>query len=1045
MSHIARPARRAAGLLLSVILVLTTSLAFAWALGTNGSTSQAATPIWEQQVLPQHSAALLGISGVVDTFSRAGWAVGESGTVLRTEDGGVTWRSQPSGSTASLRAVSALHAETAWAVGDGGVILATGDGTTWKAQESPSGEDLLAVAVLDTTHVWAVGAAGTVLFYDGKTWSRESTDTSRNLRGVTAADADHVWAAGDDGVILLRRGSSWTAQSSGVTADLRAISAAPGTGHAWACGDGGTILATTDGIAWAALSSPTHQTLYGISAADVRSVYAVGDGGIILLTSNGTAWTIRKSDNDNPLQAVKAVQGDRVWAAGCGRIETTEDAGATWTLRLKNETISRIASVDAVDAYRAWAAGDGGAILRTEDRGVTWLPQASGSDHYLNRIAAGSDGVAWAVGEGGIILNTADAGATWSTQYEDGHTSFRGLWATAARTAWVAGEGGVIKKTEDGGAHWVDQTSGTGEDLYAICALDGDTAWVAGHAGTMLFTVDGGAHWTPQATGTANSLYAVAVGDAETLWAAGDHGTLIASGDGGLVWTPQASGVTVTLAGVAAVDTHTAWIAGERGLLLKTEDAGASWAKQDTATQADLVAVDAVDGNIAWSAGEGATLLRTRDRARYFAEGHTGDGFQEYLSLFNPQEDSASVAIRYLLRGGAGISQQLVLPGASRITVDVNGAVGEGQDVSVIVQSDRSIQVERPVYFNYLGMNSGGAVTSGAVGPSLNWNFAEGYTGAGFDQYVCVLNPGSRPAAIMFDFQTEENGPVGLAGYIVPAQSRATYRVNDLLGGAFRNSLELRSTAPVIAERSMYFNYAGSDGGTWSGGHTVVGAPVLGTRYLFAEGTTRGGFDEYIALQNPGTARIQVNAILEPGGDQGAPVTRAFSIDAGKRQTLSVRDIVGTDKDVSVKVSCATPFLAERAIYFDYRGYGADWTGGSCVIGARQVSTEWLFAEGATGEAWHEYLCLQNPNSTDATVQVTYYTDEHRKLAPDSFVLPANSTITIVVNAHAGRDLRLAAQVRVTSGPGIVAERSLYFDFGTWTGGHTALGSTASD
>jgi len=1017
---------------------------FAWALAAGGGAAQAAArPAWERQNLPQHSQSLLGISGNLDAFSQAGWAVGESGTILRTEDAGATWRSQASGVAQTLHAISALSAAAAWAVGDGGTILASTDGKTWKSQDAGSGEDLFGVAALDATHVWAVGAAGTILFYDGKTWTRQASGTAQSLLGVAAADAMHVWAAGAAGTIQFSNGANWTSQTSGTSNDLRAISAAAGTTRVWACGGDGTIVATSDGIAWGAQASPTREVLSGVSAADGRTVYAVGDAGIILQTINGTAWTVQQSDNTNPLRAVKAVGSERAWAAGCGWIETTEDAGSTWVVRQKNQTISQVSSLDPVDAYRAWAAGDAGAILHTDDAGVTWLQQASGTDHYLKGIAAGSADIAWAVGEGGIILKTVDAGVTWSTQWDDGRTSFAAISATAAMTAWVAGNAGVIKKTVDGGEHWIDQTSGTAEDLYAIYALDADTAWAAGHAGTMLFTADGGAHWTLQVAGTAVSLHGVSAADAGTLWAVGDRGSVIKSTDGGLHWTAQNSGVTVALTDISAVDAQTAWASGERGMVLKTTDGGANWVKQDSTTRAALKSLRAIDANIAWAAGDGATLLRTANRAWYFAEGHTEDNFQEFLCLFNPQESQAAVIIKYLFADGTSQMQQVALAPESRATLDVNSTVGPGRDVSVIVQADLAVGVERPIYFDYLGAWSGGSDVHGATGPSVNWNFAEGYTGAGFDQYVCVLNGQSRPAAIMFDFQTQENGPVGLAGYIVPANSRATFRVNDLLGGAYQNSLQLKSTVPVIAERSVYFNYTGREGDlNWSGGHTVVGAPVLANQYLFAEGTTRSGFDEYLTLQNPSFSRIQVNAVFEPAPDQGGPVTRVFTVDAGKRQTIFVRDIVGADKDVSIKVSSSAAFLAERVIYFDYRGYGADWTGGSCILGATQVSTEWLFTEGATGDAWHEYLCLQNPNSTDSMVQVTYYTEERGTLAPENFVIPANGRVTLVVNTHAGRDLHLAARVRVTSGTGIVAERSQYFDFGGWTGGHGVLGAT---
>ncbi len=1030
--------RRAAGLFAALCFVAVASLGFTLALAPGGGAS-GAPAVWERQNLPARSAALLAVDGVMDRFARAGWAVGGSGTILRTEDAGATWRAQVSGTSVALHAVSALSAAAAWAVGESGTILFTRDGINWERQGAGGEGDLYGVTALDERHVWAVGEAGAVLYYDGTTWSRQASGASVALRAVSAADASHVWAVGEGGTILFFDGTAWTYQAAGTGNNLLGVTAATGTTRAWACGEGGVLLATTDGAGWSSQASPTQETLFGISAAGSDSVYACGDAGILMRAGNGTAWTLAESGNINPLRGIAAVQPDRAWVAGGGCIETTEDGGATWNIRRLAEAVSTVSSVAPVDAYRAWACGDAGSILHTEDGGSTWLPQASGTDSYLAGIAAGSEDIAWAVGAGGVVLHTADAGATWTSQYDDGLTAFRAVWAVAARTAWAVGDRGIIQKTEDGNT-WLAQASGSQADLYSICAANSDIAWAAGEAGVVLATVDGGSHWFAQASGTERSLRGIAAGDYLTLWAVGDAGTILKTTDGGLQWTAQSSGVSVSLTSVCALDAQRAWVAGERGVVLYTADGGATWSKQGSGVRADLRSLRAVDENIAWAAGDGATILRTADRTRYFAEGHTGDGFQEFLCLFNPESSTADVRVEYLFSDGSWQEQEVALAPESRVTLDVNGAVGPGRDVSLVVRSGGDIQSERPVYFDYGGVWSGGSVTSGASGPSLEWYFAEGYTGPGFEQYLCVLNPGTRPAALSFDFQTQEDGPRGLAGYLVAPHSRATFRVNDLLGGAYRNSLRLRSTAPVVAERSMYFDYRGADGVSRTGGHTVVGAPVLGNQYLFAEGTTRSGFDEYLALQNPGTISVQVNAVFETGPEGGGPVTRAFALEAGKRETVPVRDIVGEGKDVSVKVSSASPFLAERAIYFDYRGFGVDWTGGSCIVGARAVAAEWLFAEGASGDAWHEYLCLQNPNSSDALVRVNYYSQERGVISPEQFVLPAHSRVTLVVNRHAGPDLQLAARVRVSSGPGIIAERSQYFDFGGWDGGDVLLG-----
>ena len=65
-----------------------------------------------------------------------GWAVGQSGVIRHTTDGGVTWTHQNSGTTRELMSVDFTDANTGWAVGGGGTILKYQDtgGTTTSTQ-----------------------------------------------------------------------------------------------------------------------------------------------------------------------------------------------------------------------------------------------------------------------------------------------------------------------------------------------------------------------------------------------------------------------------------------------------------------------------------------------------------------------------------------------------------------------------------------------------------------------------------------------------------------------------------------------------------------------------------------------------------------------------------------------------------------------------------------------------------------------------------------------------------------------------------------------
>ena len=59
--------------------------------------------------------------------ARHGWAVGYSGTILRTVDAGVHWMPQYSPAAADLEAIDFVDAAGGWVVGTGGAILTPAD------------------------------------------------------------------------------------------------------------------------------------------------------------------------------------------------------------------------------------------------------------------------------------------------------------------------------------------------------------------------------------------------------------------------------------------------------------------------------------------------------------------------------------------------------------------------------------------------------------------------------------------------------------------------------------------------------------------------------------------------------------------------------------------------------------------------------------------------------------------------------------------------------------------------------------------------------
>jgi photosystem II stability/assembly factor-like uncharacterized protein len=88
--------------------------------------------------------------------------VGDTGTILRTTDGGASWMRQESGTARELFAVFSLDDQTSFVVG--GVILRTDDGgVTWRAQPRPDRTYFTAVSFLDGNTGTVVGQGGAIL------------------------------------------------------------------------------------------------------------------------------------------------------------------------------------------------------------------------------------------------------------------------------------------------------------------------------------------------------------------------------------------------------------------------------------------------------------------------------------------------------------------------------------------------------------------------------------------------------------------------------------------------------------------------------------------------------------------------------------------------------------------------------------------------------------------------------------------------------------------------------------------------------------------
>jgi len=315
---------------------------------------------------------------------------------------------------------------------------------------------------------------------------------------------------------------------------------------------------------------------------------------------------------------------------------------------------------------------------------------------------------------------------------------------------------------------------------------------------------------------------------------------------------------------------------------------------------------------------------------------------------------------------------------------------------------------------------SGGHCVLGAQAPAREWYFAEGTTREGFDEWLCLQNPGEEAAAAHLTMMTGEGDalPYDLE---LPPHSRTTLHVNHVLGPGRDVSISVEAGRPIIAERPMYFLYNGA----WSGGHCVLGAQAPAQQWYFAEGTCRPSFDPYICIQNPAAEAAEVEITYMKGDGTTSP--QSLSVGGRSRFTVRVKDVLGQGDDVGHDFSArvrsvnGVPVIAERPMYFLYNGA---WSGGHCVLGAQAPAGEWYFAEGTCREGFDEWLCLQNPGEEAATAELTLMTGEGEAV-PYGVDLAPHSRTTLHVNHILGPGKDVSISVKA-SRP-IIAERPMYF------------------
>jgi hypothetical protein len=207
---------------------------------------------------------------------------------------------------------------------------------------------------------------------------------------------------------------------------------------------------------------------------------------------------------------------------GLARASRSSDNGWRVESLIADRDVRCLAS-DPLDSEVVYAGTQGGGVLRSDDRGQTWLP-AGLDGHAIKSLAVSRVelGAVYAGTKPALLFVSRDGGARWTELDSFRRIRSRRLWFSPAEkpyTAYVQAialsstdpnvinvgiEAGATVRSTDGGGSWTGHLKGSLRDCHTLIShpISGEWVYEAGGTGAgAALSRDAGRTWTQQKSG----------------------------------------------------------------------------------------------------------------------------------------------------------------------------------------------------------------------------------------------------------------------------------------------------------------------------------------------------------------------------------------------------------------------------------------------------------------------------------------------------------------------------------------------------------------
>ncbi|MGB1102126.1 MAG: YCF48-related protein [Crocinitomicaceae bacterium] len=238
-------------------------------------------------------------------------------------------------------------------------------------------------------------------------------------------------------------------------------------------------------------SGYTSQSFRSIASPDGETSFAIANSAV-LITDNGTGtWETVDVPVDVHLRDIYFLNETDGWiGADAGVILKTKDGGETWVELETTGTVGgSINDIYFMDENVGFICGFN-YFQRSVDGGLTWTDiegfEAEHAMYQLQEMHFEGFNTGWVCGDIGYIYKTEDGGLNWTAQTSGTEVSLQGISFATENYGFACGFEGTILGTTDGGETWAVSTTDTDEHIMAI-DFNADRGIAVSHSGQVLY------------------------------------------------------------------------------------------------------------------------------------------------------------------------------------------------------------------------------------------------------------------------------------------------------------------------------------------------------------------------------------------------------------------------------------------------------------------------------------------------------------------------------------------------------------------------------